>query len=156
MPQPRSELTQSGLPLWAAAFVGVACMALIGLSVWHQWIARENDLRSLPKWKWRICTRSLTQHANDTFELADNVVTSVVKRIENRTGSNTIEKIQQFLQLPRTDSRSPGIVVLGRNRALDRHQRTVLGHGGSEQFEPRVFPAPPGLAKPRTPLLANR
>ena len=115
MPQPRSELMRPGLPFWAAAFVGVACVALVGISVWHQWLARQSYLRSAEV-EMANLARSLTQHADDTFDLADTIVSSLTTRLEStKKPSVTIENIKQLLQLPRDESRVRAIYIYDEN-----------------------------------------
>jgi diguanylate cyclase (GGDEF)-like protein/PAS domain S-box-containing protein len=69
------------LPLRAAAFVVVVCIAILGMSGLREWSSRaatlaaaEVDLANL--------ARSLTQHAEDSFDLLDASIFGLVRRIE--------------------------------------------------------------------------
>jgi diguanylate cyclase (GGDEF)-like protein/PAS domain S-box-containing protein len=68
-------------PLFAAAFVALICIVIVGLSGWREWEARgvvlktaEVDMANL--------ARSLTQHAEDSFDLLDASIIGVVTRLE--------------------------------------------------------------------------
>lgn len=98
------------LPFWAAAFVTLACVALLALSGWREWQARSADLKSAEVDMTNLA-RSLTQHAEDTVEVADATLLGLAGRLEaNGTDSAAIAKIQAFLEL-----RKP---TLGRIRGL--------------------------------------
>ena len=40
------ELGKTRLPLWAGGFVALICFAILGLSGWREWEARNTELRS--------------------------------------------------------------------------------------------------------------
>lgn len=77
-------------------FVAVICLAIIGLEGWRDWAERreeivriEGDLRNL--------ARSLAQHAEDTFNLADAILVDVVDRIEREGNSpDSMAAMQEF------------------------------------------------------------
>ncbi len=98
------------LPFWAAAFVTLACVALLALSGWREWQARSADLKSAEVDMTNLA-RSLTQHAEDTVEVADAILLGLANRLETSgTDSAAISRIQAFLEL-----RKP---TLGRIRGL--------------------------------------
>jgi len=105
-------LGQTRLPLWAAAFVALACVAILALSGWREWSSRQIDLKNAEVDVANLA-RSLTQHAEDTFELADTVLVGLVDRLEtDGTGSAAIAKIQKFLPLRKSaGKRIRGIFV---------------------------------------------
>lgn len=98
-------------PLLAAGFVALACLAMLALSAWREWEARtsyldnaETDLANL--------ARSLTQHADDTFEIADNTLTVLVNQLElEGTGATAMAKVQTFLARRNPAGRVHGIFV---------------------------------------------
>jgi diguanylate cyclase (GGDEF)-like protein/PAS domain S-box-containing protein len=98
MPTDRRELGRSRVPLWAAGFVALSCLAIVALSGWREWEARQVDLKNAEVDMANMAS-SLTQHAEDTFELADTILAGIVYRMEiGGTGVTAIGTIQTFLQ----------------------------------------------------------
>jgi diguanylate cyclase (GGDEF)-like protein/PAS domain S-box-containing protein len=98
MPNDRREVGKSRVPLWAAAFVALACLAIVVLSGWREWEARQVDLKNAEVDMANMAS-SLTQHAEDTFELADTILAGMVDRIEiGGTDATAIARIQTFLK----------------------------------------------------------
>ena len=92
------ELGKNRLPLWASGFVTLACLAILAMSGWREWESRTADLKNAEVDMANLA-RSLTQHADDTFELADTILGGMVDRLEaNGTGDAAIAKLQAFLQ----------------------------------------------------------
>ena len=91
----------SRLPLRAAAFVVLTCATILGVSGWREWAARDAVLRGAETEMANVA-RSLTQHAEDSFDLLDSGVVGVVSRLEmDGTGSSTIAKIGNVLDVRR-------------------------------------------------------
>ncbi|RXT55820.1 diguanylate cyclase [Bosea sp. Tri-44] len=104
------------LPFWAAAFVTLACVAILSLSGWREWQARSADLKSAEVDMINLA-RSLTQHAEDTVELADAILMGLASRLETiGTDSEAISRVQAFL-----DRRK---LTLGRIRGLFIYDET--------------------------------
>ncbi|MHC4042408.1 diguanylate cyclase [Bradyrhizobium sp. 23AC] len=107
----RSDVRQGRLTFWVSAFVAVACMAIVALSGWREWSSRlavlkgsETDMASL--------ARSLTQHADDTFELADTVLNVLVGQLElEGAGPTAIAKIQTFLTRRKAANRIRAVFI---------------------------------------------
>jgi hypothetical protein len=98
------------LPIWAATFVALICVAIFVLSGWREWSARDAELKNA-EIDMANLTESLAQHADDTFELVDNVLTGVVNRLEvDGTGPDAIARLQTFIDLRK--------LSLGRVRGL--------------------------------------
>ncbi|GKQ53548.1 sensor domain-containing diguanylate cyclase [Bradyrhizobium sp. Ce-3] len=98
MPHNRRELGKTRLPLWTAGFVAFACLAILVLSGWREWESRQVDLRNAEVDMANLAN-SLTQHADDTFELADTILIGMVDRMEiGGTSPGAIAKVQTFLQ----------------------------------------------------------
>jgi diguanylate cyclase (GGDEF)-like protein/PAS domain S-box-containing protein len=94
----RRELGKTRLPLWVAGFVALACIAILALSVWREGESRKADLRHAEVEVANLA-RSLAQHAEDTFELADTILAGMVDRMEvGGTTPDGLEKIQAFLK----------------------------------------------------------
>ncbi|MEW6640596.1 MAG: diguanylate cyclase [Pseudomonadota bacterium] len=98
-------------PLLAAGFVALACLVILVLSGWREWDARngylanaETDLANL--------ARSLIQHADDTFEIADNTLTVLVNQLElEGTSAAAMAKVQTFMARRNPAQRVRGIFV---------------------------------------------
>lgn len=107
----RSDFRQGRLTFWASVFVAVACMAIVALSGWREWSSRltvlqnsETDMANL--------ARSLTQHADDTFELTDTVLNVLVGQLElEGTGPAAIAKIQTLLSRRKAANRIRAVFV---------------------------------------------
>ncbi|MBB4373113.1 diguanylate cyclase (GGDEF)-like protein/PAS domain S-box-containing protein [Bradyrhizobium sp. cir1] len=105
------ELGKTRLPLWAAGFVVLICVAILGLSAWREWEARNADLRNAEIDVTNLA-QSLIQHADDTFELADTILVGLVHRLElDGTGPDTIAKLQTYLPIRKSSDRIRGIFV---------------------------------------------
>ncbi|TFV71184.1 diguanylate cyclase [Bradyrhizobium frederickii] len=88
----------SYLPLRAAAFVALTCVAILGVSGWREWAAREAVLREAEAEMANVA-RSLTQHAEDSLDLLDSGVVGVVSRLEmDGTAPVTIAKLRTLLE----------------------------------------------------------
>ncbi|MGO4669887.1 diguanylate cyclase [Bosea sp. 2RAB26] len=101
---------RSRLPFWAGVFVTIACLAILILSGWREWSAREAVLENA-EIDMANLARSLTQHAEDSVELADATLLGLANRLES-TGieSEALAGLQSFLNDRRT--------TLGRIRGL--------------------------------------
>lgn len=88
----------SRLPLRAAAFVVLTCVAILGVSGWREWAARDAVLKGAETEMANVA-RSLTQHAEDSLDLLDSGVVGVVSRLEmDGAGPNTIAKLRNLLE----------------------------------------------------------
>ncbi|MDA9431933.1 diguanylate cyclase [Bradyrhizobium sp. CCBAU 51627] len=88
----------SRLPLRAAAFVVLTCVAILGVSGWREWAARDAVLKGAETEMANVA-RSLTQHAEDSLDLLDSGVVGVVSRLEmDGTGPSTIAKLGKVLE----------------------------------------------------------
>lgn len=105
------ELGKAHLPLWAAGFVALICMTILGLSAWREWETRNAELKNAEIDVTNLA-HSLIQHADDTFELADTILVGLVHRLElDGTGSDTITKLQAYLPIRKSSDRIRGIFV---------------------------------------------
>lgn len=87
----------SRLPLRAAAFVVLTCVAILGVSGWREWAARDAVLKGAETEMANVA-RSLTQHAEDSLDLLDSGVVGVVSRLEmDGSGPTTIAKLRNVL-----------------------------------------------------------
>jgi diguanylate cyclase (GGDEF)-like protein/PAS domain S-box-containing protein len=85
------------LPLWAAAFVALICVAILGMSGWREWSSRQATLEAAEV-EMSNLARSMTQHAEDTVDLLDASILGVVVRLEtDGTGSESLSKLEKIL-----------------------------------------------------------
>jgi hypothetical protein len=111
MTRERNNIGETRLPLWVAGFVALTCVAILALSGWREWSSRQIDLHNAEV-EMANLARSLTQHADDTFELTDTILVGLVDRLQTGgTSPAAIEKIQTFLQLRKATGRVKGIFV---------------------------------------------
>ncbi|MGY4502621.1 diguanylate cyclase (GGDEF)-like protein/PAS domain S-box-containing protein [Bradyrhizobium sp. GM24.11] len=86
------------LPLRAAAFVVFTCVAILGVSGWREWAARDAVLKGAETEMANVA-RSLTQHAEDSLDLLDSGVVGVVSRLEmDGADPTTIAKLRNLLE----------------------------------------------------------
>ena len=98
------------LPRLAGGFVALVCVAILALSGWSEWASREKEL-SGAEIELGNLARSLTQHAEDTFELAQSLLTGTVLALESEGADpGHVARLQAIL-----DARKPS---LGRVRGL--------------------------------------
>ncbi|MBR0726338.1 diguanylate cyclase domain-containing protein [Bradyrhizobium manausense] len=88
----------SRLSLRAAAFVVLTCVAILGVSGWREWAARDAVLKGAETEMANVA-RSLTQHAEDSLDLLDSGVVGVVSRLEmDGADPVTIAKLRNLLE----------------------------------------------------------
>jgi diguanylate cyclase (GGDEF)-like protein/PAS domain S-box-containing protein len=105
------EVGKTRLPLWTAGFVALVCVAILALSGWREWSSRQIDLHNAEV-EMANLARSLTQHADDTFEITDIILIGLVDRLQtDGTGPAAIAKIQKLLQVRKAMGRVQGIYV---------------------------------------------
>lgn len=111
MVRPGRDPGPTPLPLLVAGFVALACIAILALSGWREWEARQTHLRNAETDMANLA-RSLTQHVDDTFELTDNTLTVLVNQLElEGTGPAAMAKVQIFLKRRNPSGRVRGIFV---------------------------------------------
>jgi PAS domain S-box-containing protein len=76
-----SLLIFRSLPSRAVLFVGIVCLALATLEGWREWTSYNADLDEAEMQSFNLA-KSLAQHADDTFEIADTVLVGMVERVE--------------------------------------------------------------------------
>jgi len=108
----------SRLPLRAAAFVVLTCVAILGVSGWREWAARDAVLKGAETEMANVA-RSLTQHAEDSLDLLDSGVVGVVSRLEmDGADPVTIGKLRNLLE--------------ARKKAMDRvHSLAIIDENGN-------------------------
>jgi diguanylate cyclase (GGDEF)-like protein/PAS domain S-box-containing protein len=108
------NVDQTRLPIRAAAFVTLVCVAILALSGWREWASRNTALKNAEADMSNLA-RSLTQHAEDTLELADAVLIGLVDRLEtDGTSSVAMARLQVFIDLRKaTLDRIRGLFIYG-------------------------------------------
>lgn len=79
------------------AFVAVVCLVILGLEGWRDWSEREQEIARISAETLNLA-KSLVQHAEDTFEVADALLVDVVERVE--TGGalpDAVRRLDNFL-----------------------------------------------------------
>ena len=109
----RHKIGLKSLPMWAAAFVVLACGAIVGISGWQEYAAREDRLRGAEAEMGNLA-RSLMQHAEDSLDLIDSGIVGVVSRLEmDGTNATTIAKLTNLMDARRTAiDRIHGLAIL--------------------------------------------
>jgi diguanylate cyclase (GGDEF)-like protein/PAS domain S-box-containing protein len=96
----KADLTR--LPFWAAVFVALICTAILTLSVLREWDAREVVLKTAEV-NMANLARSLTQHAEDSFDLLDASIIGVVTRLEvDGPTPYTLATLQKVIEARKT------------------------------------------------------
>jgi diguanylate cyclase (GGDEF)-like protein/PAS domain S-box-containing protein len=105
------NLGKAYMTLRASVFVAMSCLAIVALSCWREWSSRQFELKNAETSMANLA-RSLTQHADDTFELTDTVLNVLVGELElEGTGPAAIAKIQTFLTRRKAANRIRGVFV---------------------------------------------
>jgi len=81
MPPARALIRLISSALGLKAFVVVVCLAILGLEGWRDWSERQQEFARI-RAEMTNLAKSLAQHAEDTFELADTLLVDVVDRVE--------------------------------------------------------------------------
>ncbi|MGJ4929957.1 sensor domain-containing diguanylate cyclase [Bradyrhizobium sp. HKCCYLS2038] len=76
---------RSRLPMWAAGVLALVCGAIVAFSGWSEWESRNAELHNAETDLGNLA-RSLTQHVEDSFELADSLLRGVVAALETDDG----------------------------------------------------------------------
>jgi diguanylate cyclase (GGDEF)-like protein len=79
------------------AFVVVVCLTILGLEGWRDWSEREQEIAKISADAMNLA-KSLVQHAEDSFEVADALLVDAVERVE--TGGSlpdVIGRLDAFL-----------------------------------------------------------
>ncbi len=119
------------LPLVAAAFVVMVCVAILALGAWREWTFRGAALRNAEVNVANLA-RSLSQHAEDTFELADSLIGGLVNQLEmDGTDPVAIAKLQNVIDLRKA--------ALGRIRGLFVYDETGRWLATTEKVDLAAF-----------------
>ncbi len=82
---------------WLKIFVAVVCFVIVGLEAWRDWGERDEEYRRVSA-ETQNLAKSLAQHAEDTFNLADAIVVDMVDRVEREGATpQTIARMDDFL-----------------------------------------------------------
>jgi diguanylate cyclase (GGDEF)-like protein len=105
--------------IWLKAFVIIVCLTIMVLEGWRDWGEREQEFTRI-KAEMTNLAKSLAQHAEDTFELADAILVDVVDRVETGGVSpDAIEKMDDFLaERIQTLQRIKSVTVYGEDGLL--------------------------------------
>ncbi len=86
------------LPQRTFILVALACLSLLGLEGWRVWLAYDQQLQETSTSLANLA-RSLTQHAEDTVELADTALLGMVERLEvGGTSPAALSRLEALLR----------------------------------------------------------
>jgi diguanylate cyclase (GGDEF)-like protein/PAS domain S-box-containing protein len=121
----RYKIVLARLPFRAASFVALVCVAILGLSAAREWSAREAALKVAEVDQANLA-RSLTQHAEDSFDLLDTSILGAVTRLEtDGTGRATLSKLQDILVARKAASKRVNAIGI-----VDEHGDWLASSGG--------------------------
>src|SRR5260370_36115618 len=127
----QSDVGLKRLPQVATAFVVLVCVAIRALSGWSEWTLRDAALRNAEVDVANLA-RSLAQHAEDTFELADTLLIGLVNRLEtDGTSPPAMARVQDIIELRKA--------TMGRVRGLFVYDETGRWLATSEKVNLAAF-----------------
>ncbi|MGJ5179830.1 diguanylate cyclase [Bradyrhizobium oligotrophicum] len=80
-----TRIDRSRPPTWAAIVLTIVCGAILAFSGWGEWTSRNAEIQNVEIDLGNLA-HSLTQHVEDTFELADSLIRGVVTALETDDG----------------------------------------------------------------------
>jgi diguanylate cyclase (GGDEF)-like protein len=87
------------LATWLRAFVLAVCIVLVAIEGWRDWTQREVELREAEATMANLA-RSLSQQAEDTFQMADLVLVGMAARLESEGVSDALlERLERYLTM---------------------------------------------------------
>jgi diguanylate cyclase (GGDEF)-like protein len=131
------------------AFVAAVCLIILGLEGWRDWSEREQEIAEISADAMNLA-RSLVQHAEDSFEVADALLVDAVERVETggalpeaigRLDAFLVERVQSLQRIKSLtiygedgmllSSSLPGHrgKVSGRDQPFFRHHASGIGGG---------------------------
>ena len=120
----RHKMGLARLPFREAAFIALVCVAILGMSAAREWSAREATLK-IAEVELGNLARSLTQHAEDSFDLLDTSIVGVVSRLEtDGTGAATLSKLQDILAARKAASKRVNALAI-----VDEHGDWLASSG---------------------------
>ncbi|RDI57909.1 sensor domain-containing diguanylate cyclase [Microvirga subterranea] len=82
---------------WLKAFVLAVCLTIVAIEGWRDWAERHEEFVRIESEVANLA-KSLVQHAEDTFELADAILVDIVDRIEyDGSSPEVITEMDPFL-----------------------------------------------------------
>ncbi|MBV8190708.1 MAG: diguanylate cyclase [Alphaproteobacteria bacterium] len=127
----RRNAGQIRLSRAAAAFVVLVCVAILALNGWREWTSRQAALTTAESNVSNLA-ESLTQHAQDTFELAEVLVIGLVNQLEaGGTGPGAMVRLEKAIKLRQ--------VSLGRIHGLFVYDESGRWLATSEDVDPAAF-----------------
>jgi diguanylate cyclase (GGDEF)-like protein/PAS domain S-box-containing protein len=109
------KLGLTRLPFLAATFVALVCVAIVASSGWAEWTSRGVVLRNAEVDLGNLA-RSLTQQADDSFELAETTLISIVSGLETAGTNPRMARLRAFLDTRKSSlGRIRGLFVYDEN-----------------------------------------
>jgi PAS domain S-box-containing protein len=111
--KPTARAAGSSL-LWPTVFIALACLMMLGLQGLIEWEARAAQVRKTEVSLVNLAS-SLTQHAEDTIEVADTALAGLVERLETEgTSPEVLANLDRELEAQAAvGTRYRNVVILG-------------------------------------------
>lgn len=150
MSQGRPSIVSTRLPLAAAIFVGLTCVAILALNALQEWNGRTAHLQNA-EMDMANLSRSLTQHAEDSFALLDANILGAVARLEkDGTGPGVISKLQDILKIRKAEtSRIQGLFIFDEKgnwlATSENLETSTFNNGDRDYFRHHMQSNDPGM-----------
>ena len=105
-------LRSAPIARWLTVFVTLVCAAIIGTEIWHEQSEKASEVARVQVASVNL-SRSLTQHAEDTVEMASSTLAMLVEQLEREgSGRETIVGLRNLLVAQTSEvSRIHGLFV---------------------------------------------
>jgi diguanylate cyclase (GGDEF)-like protein len=120
------------------AFVVVVCLVIVGIEGWRDWSERDQEIVKISSDALNLA-KSLVQHVEDTFQLADALLVDVTDRVEaGGTLPDAIKRLDTFL-VERVQSlqRIKSLTIYGEDGLL--LSSSLPGHRGRVNGREQAF-----------------
>ena len=106
------SLRSAPITLWLTIFVALVCATIVGTEIWHERSERAGEVASVELAAVNL-SRSLTQHAEDTVEMASSMLAMLVEELEREGGGRETSTGLRNLILAQTNefTRIQGLFV---------------------------------------------
>jgi hypothetical protein len=93
---PTARHTRS-LPNKARVFVAFVCLAIAGLQIWREWTSYNSELSDAEVQSFNLA-KSLAQHADDMFDVANTALLAIVELAEREGfGSEAVKRLHDLM-----------------------------------------------------------
>jgi diguanylate cyclase (GGDEF)-like protein/PAS domain S-box-containing protein len=90
--------TSRSLPKLVLGFGLLFCVVLAGMEAWREWAAYRGEIRDAQAVTLNLA-KSLAQHADDTFDIADTMLIGLAERVRNDgTSSHAVARLDDLIR----------------------------------------------------------